>query len=295
VISEIKLLNKQKKETTIPTELKRQYNDNNSLFSNYNELKNTFSFFNTDFYIAKEIINQTLFNINKCISFLMNYFHKKEYDNLVLAIFYKDCTFDKLTLFLKLSTHKGMIDSFFNIYDKIETNLKYVLMALLYQRYYVFMKSKDTSRYGYNPIYEEDERNRFFELVDINVINEIRKITNDDDLKKILRLKEMKVDFNFSMKDVPKTEVDLKEMINEGKFDEIKKLDKELFFRSFFFLGQYSVSHFLSYLEVLRENFILSDDEQKMFVNIFEEVFEGRESFCKFVMEKLRFYEIITI
>ncbi|EOB13425.1 hypothetical protein NBO_75g0001 [Nosema bombycis CQ1] len=69
--------------------------------------------------------------------------------------------------------------------------------------------------------------------------------------------------------------------------------NKEKFFRDFCLLGSPSVSHFLSYLEIYKKEFKLSEEDQRLFLEVFSRIFIKRKSFTGIILGKMVKFGII--
>lgn len=92
---------------------------------------------------------------------------------------------------------------------------------------------------------------------------------------------------------LPEYNLDTSPISSIRKEDFTISKSKEKFFRDFCLLGSPSVSHFLSYLEIYKDHFILSEEDQRLFVDIFRGIFGSRRSFSRIILSKMVLFGIL--
>jgi len=109
----------------------------------------------------------------------------------------------------------------------------------------------------------EELKNSYKKHVNDKIFNNLFKLTNFNQLSEFFPEK------NLKPPQICEANNSLKNEIKNKNFENIKKLPKEEFFNEFLKLAQPSISHFLTYLEILKDFFILKKDEQELFLNLF--------------------------
>lgn len=262
--------------------------------------------FNGDMMVAYHIIDTFLFDKVECGINLTIYFIDYEFTNLIYGVFlYYLANKDKrgfiIALFMSLTKTEGFLPSFYNLYEYLIKvpeikELITLLMAFIYERYF-YPETECISYYKtsteHDPSLCNDERTRFFEILSPESVEILLRISNHEELKYQLRSEQKKMVPRYNVFK-EKELFDLKTLINARDLSKIKEYPKEDFFRTFLIISRYSVSHFLVHLEILKEYFILSWDEQRVFCAIIKELFTENSSFRRIVCNKLAEYKIIN-
>ncbi|KAM0679359.1 hypothetical protein BDAP_000226 [Binucleata daphniae] len=275
----------------------------------YNAQKQNFENLNGDYVIAMQLLQTFRFNVNDCKFFLVNYFAHQNFTQLVYALFlqYKknDCSFF-LCLFLELAKFENFLHIFYDLFYNLKDNFRStnnndalffvnLVMALLYERFY-FPTNETYSAYkvtcAYDPMYSQPEKANYMALIDAEIVKLMTCFSQRDYLMKNLpsRLHQ----YIVKEKEFGEVNNELKTYIKNKEDDKIKQMTKEQFFNSFFSISRHSISHFLSYLEILQDHFVLTKEEQEMFCKMFLDRFDTHCSYKKFVARKLKQFDVIS-
>lgn len=243
---------------------------------------------NLDEDIKNNLVNFNEISFFKIISIIENY----QFDIYeCLDVLHKEYSTYEIFIGILFLINNSSINSFYliNLYLRSiynEENSKILL------KIFPIMK-KDTRDRLIAFIYEWFiNRRKFKNLHEENIpfetpeeILELKKFIDKDtveELRKFLSLQSLEL---F----IP----EFKSIYEVGSINSIKKEDldfnknKKDFYRDFCLLGSPSVSHFLSYLEIYKNEMKMDEEQQKIFLEIFCEIFSNRTSFKKIVIDKM--------
>ncbi|KAM0687185.1 hypothetical protein COBT_001578 [Conglomerata obtusa] len=280
----------------------------NKKITHFIQCKNYFNDVNADALLTAQLINYFSFSTVDCRFFLINYFCSEDYIQLLYGMFLKIDTTEKAqfyAIFLLLTRLENFLKQFYELVPRFkqyfkDTNNKEsqqyfnTLMALLYERFY-YPTNEMSSFYKescqYDPLYSQTEAEMYSNLLDDDIVIEMLKFSDLKQLKKYLNPKFHH--FLINEKVIEESKINLKDMIHENSFEKIQALNKEDFFNAFFSISKHSISHFLTYMEMLQQFFVLNKEEQELFCVLFEKHFNEKHSFKKFVCEKLVLFKVI--
>ncbi|KAM0675014.1 hypothetical protein GVAV_001353 [Gurleya vavrai] len=280
--------------------------DIKNFFENHQNLVKSFQNTNCDVLIAFQIFKNLSFSVAEAKLSIKNYFEEKNYIQLIYAVFLYQNNFEKIFLqaiFLDMSKKEFFLSIFYDNFEEIKDYCKkneeskkflYAIIFMIYEQFYYPIDEVDsyyTQNIEYNPSLNIDNKHKFFQLLDEDLISFIMQFSDKKILKNAVDSK-----FNYLFVNEKEFEVSsfpLKEIIKNQEFHKIIDISKEEFFKAFFYIAKDSISHFLTYLEILKDYFVLSKDEQHLFCTIFEEQFADKKSFKKFICQKLELFNVI--
>lgn len=149
------------------------------------------------------------------------------------------------------------------------------LLSLLFESFY--NPGEENSVYissSYTPFGSPEDLGVFKSLVTKDTERVMRRISDPNKVEKFLHGER-----GESSREVQR--IDRAELESAG-FE-----NRKVFFRNFCHLGSPSISHFLTYLEIYKSHFVMTEEEQRLFLSIFFEVFDGLESFGRIAIGKM--------
>lgn len=153
------------------------------------------------------------------------------------------------------------------------------ILSLLFETSYT--SGEENSVYinsSYTPLKTDEETALFKSLVSDSTVVQMERISGRSKVQEFLR------------RDNPCSQI---RPMDRDAFEAAGFEDRETFFRNFCLLGSPSISHFLAYLEIYKEHFVLSAEQQRLFLSVFFEVFEHAESFRRIVASKMVQFRIV--
>lgn len=129
------------------------------------------------------------------------------------------------------------------------------------------------------PFGKDQDLIKIKEFVDDLTLDVLSKFCNLENLIQFLPEFKEKIEI-FLIKPIPKEKFVIQD-------------NREKFFRDFCLLGSPSVSHFLSYLEIYKKEFKLSEEDQRLFLEVFSRIFIRRKSFTGIILGKMVKFGII--
>lgn len=164
-----------------------------------------------------------------------------------------------------------------------DTEFRDTFLPLLFESFYspgrensVFVSS------SYSPLGNDEEMELFRSLVTEDTIKVMRRISGPDKTQRFLS--------NGAEVRMDRTEI---AAMSREEFEQTEFVDREAFFEGLCRLGSPSVSHFLAYLEMYKDDFVLSDEEQRMFLSVFSRMFGDSESFRHIVLGKMSLFKML--
>lgn len=265
------------------------------------DIRNTVSRFNTlklkykkmDYHclIAQQLLSNLQFNINECVCQLSCYFESEDIVQLVYAILTVSETIDKVDLILlvlSLAKEKGFLKELFPLIDSANRTHR-TLCCFIFEQYYN-QASAQKSYYDmsstYNPSFSQEEANVFKSMVSSEIVNEMRTYSSKEDLELF---------FGISIDDreieITEEAFQLQDTLNEHK--ELH-MDQREFFHNFCLIGSPSISHFLVNLEANARLFDLDEDSQRLFCEVFIEVFRDKTVFRDVLSSKFLKFRVVS-
>ncbi|TBT99335.1 hypothetical protein CWI36_2014p0010 [Hamiltosporidium magnivora] len=274
----------------------------------YKKFMEIFGIENGDFIVSKQIIDKFSTSYKEsCFQFYC-YFQKEYYDSLILSII-NGVVEDKIDLplyiyiFKKMGMYENFLTNYYDLilkirnkkteiidfYDKIIKFIN-ISMAFIFENFHN-LPEKHSSFYAeqvsYRPENDKGLSEMFKSLLNPSIINEMMKISNSNVLIDFLPPKYKNIVFIAEIYENTPQSIELKRIINENDFEKLKEMDKKEFYKAFMVLASPSISHFLTYFEILKNYFVMNSDEQRIFCTVFIEYFNDWNSYKRIVCEKL--------
>lgn len=258
----------------------------------------------SDTLIAFQIIKSFSFSHIDCRSYLLNYFFNNDYTCIIIAIFQNYATNANnlaflISLFVCFCRVEAFLSTFYVLMPEILENEKSrefvnVIMQLLYEKYY-YPHRETKSLYKqyaeYDPFLHEVERRMFLDCLNDEMIYRI-KLTSDKDVLRTVLNDTQKHLLPYN-KIIDCDVIDLYNMVRKSQYDDLDKVPKLDFFRSFLSIAQYSISHYLSYMELLKEHFKMNEQDQKLFYETLKDLYSDKEVFCQIIIKKMIKFNIL--
>ncbi|WUR02513.1 uncharacterized protein VNE69_02040 [Vairimorpha necatrix] len=227
------------------------------------------------------IIKNYQFDIYECLDELTKY-STNDIDYLAILYLINNEELDSfylINLFLRSIHDKENVNTLLKIFPMMNKQIRDRLIAFIFE-YFInrkfFRHSPDTKNF----FDSEEEISELKKFIDEDTVREMKKFVSIQNLESFLP------DFK-NIYEVKKINPVKKEDFNVNQ-------DKEGFYRDFCLLGSPSISHFLSYLEIYKEEMRMTEEDQKIFLDIFNEIFENRTSFKRIVLEKMSKFKFIN-
>lgn len=265
------------------------------------DIKNTVSKFNTlklkyekmDYHclIAQQLISNLQFNINECICQLSCYFESEDIVQLVYAILAASETIDQVDLILlvlSLAKEKGFLKELYPLIDSANKTHR-TLCCFIFEQYYN-QASAQKSYYDmsstYNPSFSQEEAELFKGTVGSAIVDEMRTYSSKEDL-------ELFFGISIDDKEIEITEeaFQLQDALNEHKEP---LMDQRDFFYNFCLIGSPSISHFLVNLEANARLFDLDEAGQRLFCEVFLDVFKDKRVFRDVLCGKFLKFGVVS-
>lgn len=233
-------------------------------------------------FCVAQAIRNFRFSIQECVTQLGHISRQKSLVDGIRALQQKENSLYLSALTLELARKQGFMRVLLQELSSFDCEFKDILIPLLFEHFYnpgeennsVYVSS------SYMPLRTSEDINLFKQLFTEDIVRNMKRISGSSKVERFLD--EGK---DPDTKKVPS--------IGREEFEKTDLKDREAFFKNFCFLGSPSISHFLKYLEIYKERFVLGEEDQKLFLSIFFETFEGLESFCRIVTEKMVRFGII--
>ncbi|ADM11955.1 uncharacterized protein Eint_080190 [Encephalitozoon intestinalis ATCC 50506] len=229
-----------------------------------------------------QIIRSFRFSVHECLGQL-GYISKQKTLVDGLRILHKEENSLYLSaLILELAKKQGFLKILLEDLPLFDQEFRDILLPLVFE-YFYGPSDESNSVYissSYIPLGTSEDIDPFRRLITETTVRNMKRISGSNKVEAFLNKKE-----NLEAKKVPR--------MSREEFEKTNFEDKNAFFRNFCLLGSPSVSHFLTYLEIYKEQLVLNEEEQKLFLSIFFKTFEGLESFSRIVLEKLVLFKIV--
>ncbi|AFM98724.1 hypothetical protein EHEL_080190 [Encephalitozoon hellem ATCC 50504] len=222
------------------------------------------------------------FSVQECVSQLGCISRQKSLVDGIRMLQKKENSLYLCALALEFAKKQGFLKILLEELPAFEQEFKGILIPLLFEQYHN-PSEESSSVYissSYMPLRTLEDINPFKQLITEDIAKNMKRISGTSKVEKFLN--EGKSE---DTKKVPR--------MSREEFEKTDFEDRKAFFKSFCLLGSPSISHFLTYLEIYKENFVLGEDDQKLFLSIFFETFGDYESFCRIVIEKMVRFRII--
>lgn len=230
---------------------------------------------------AVHIIKNFGFSIQECLLQLSFVSDQMQLVNAIRAVHNKDNVLYLSALVLELSRRQGFLAVLFDELPLFDVEFKDVLLSLLFEHFYEPGEESGTyANNSYIPLRSEEETRLFRGLMTEDTVRRMNRISNSSKVQKVVH------------GDIRSAETKTRTITKE-EFEATDFEDKDVFFRNFCLLGSPSVSHFLTYLEMYKEHFLLDKEDQRRFLAVFLEMFSSAESFKRIVLGKMVLFEIL--
>lgn len=211
-------------------------------------------------YSIISILQNYSFDLSECFNELQNF----TVDNIFEGILWMIGKIEDIYLIniiLRLIEDVITYDSFLFYCSKMPKHFRDLLLPFFYER---FINKKSFI----------ENMSKIQEYIDDKTRIEFIKFCSPESCSRLFKYKEIHI-----------------ECLSKDQF----KLneDKKVFYRDFCLLGSPSISHFLSYLEIYKNEMKMDEEEQKKFLEIFNEIFDSKLTFKKVILEKMRRFKFI--
>ncbi|AFN83441.1 hypothetical protein EROM_080190 [Encephalitozoon romaleae SJ-2008] len=233
-------------------------------------------------FCVSQAIRNFRFSIQECVTQLGYISRLKSLVDGIRVLQQKENGLYLSALVLELARKQGFMRVLLEELSSFDREFKDILIPLLFEHFYN-PSEENNSVYvssSYMPLRTSEDINLFKQLFTEDIVRNMKRISGSSKVEKFLDKGK-----DEGTKKVPR--------ISREEFEKTDLKDREAFFKNFCFLGSPSISHFLTYLEIYKERFVLNKEDQKLFISIFFEIFEGLESFCRIVTEKMVRFGII--
>lgn len=226
-------------------------------------VNNLKDFSNCDYirlYYIISILKNYCFDILSCLNELQNF----SIDNIFEGILWMIGKIDDIYLIniiLRLVEDNFTYNSFLFYCTKMPKNFRDLLLPFFYER---FINKKSFI----------ENFSKLQEFIDEKTKLEFIKFCSFDSCNKIFDYDECNI-----------------ESISKDQF-KINE-DKRIFYKDFCLLGSPSISHFLSYLELFKNEMRMDEENQKIFLEIFNDIFANKITFKKVVITKMKKFKFI--
>ncbi|EOB13786.1 hypothetical protein NBO_59g0008 [Nosema bombycis CQ1] len=256
------------------------------------------------YFFCISILKNFKFSIKECV----NELRSTAEDQIIISsiIIYSNITKDEDIVFLtsillkiiNLENYEMVLKGF----PFMNKNFRDFLITMIHENYLIKNYHKSNEHKNYNEHLKNDQHksnlndhhhksDRNFPFSKDQDLNKIKEFVDDltlDVLSKFCNLENL-IQFLPEFKE--KIEIPLIKPIPKEKF--VIHKDREKFFKDFCLLGSPSVSHFLSYLEIYKKEFKLSEEDQRLFLEVFSRIFIKRKSFTGIILGKMVKFGII--
>ncbi|KMV65554.1 hypothetical protein M970_080240 [Encephalitozoon cuniculi EcunIII-L] len=228
-----------------------------------------------------QIIKGFRFSVPECLSQLGPISRHKSLVDGIRILHREENSLYLCVLVLELAKKQGFLKILLEDLDSFDHEFRDLLLSLLFECFH--SPGEENSVYissSYTPLRTPEDLELFKHLTTENTARIMKRISGRGKVEKFFHEEEA-----AAGKEVLR--------ISREEFEKTDFGDKKMFFRNFCLLGSPSISHFLTYLEIYKEHFVLDKEDQKAFLSIFFEVFGGFESFCRIVVGKMVQFKII--
>lgn len=246
---------------------------------------------NYDCCIAQQIIRNLGFNMQECALQLTGYFNPGNIAQAVYSILISAgslATVDFILLVLSLSKEQNFLGEFYPFVDPSE-EVQRIVCSFIFEQYYNDVggqKSYYDMNSAYNPSFCTEEIELFKSVVSEDTIQEMRSYSSRQDLESFFGKQ-----INEDEVEITEEAFQLQDALNEHK--DVQMAQRE-FFHNFCLIGSPSVTHFLVNLENSVRHFDLNEDSQRVFCEVFLEVFGQKKVFREVVCRKMLKFGIIA-
>lgn len=211
-------------------------------------------------YFIISILKNYCFSIAECLNELQNYSVNDIFEGVLWMIGKIDNIY-LLNIILRLVEDNYTYDSFIFYCAKMPKPFRDLLLPFFYER---FINKRSFI----------ENISKLQDFIDESTKLEFVKYCSAESCSKLFDYKEAHV-----------------ESISKDQFKVCE--DKRTFYRDFCLLGSPSISHFLSYLELYKNEMRMNEEEQKIFLEIFEEIFVNRITFKNVIIGKMKKFQFI--
>lgn len=231
---------------------------------------------------AMQIIRNFEFSIQECLAQLGSVYNSKQLVAAIRLLHNRKNILYISALAIELARKKGFLKDLLSELPGFDAGFRDTLLSLLFESFY--SRPEDKSVYpndSYVPLRFDEEVKLFDSLVTDETMRVMETISGASKVREF---------FPDMSRNDKKPEV---KSINREEFENIDFKDREGFFRGFCHLGSPSISHFLTYLEIYKDHFVLSEEDQKLFLSVFCEMFDASEVFGDVIIGKMILFKIL--
>jgi hypothetical protein len=240
-----------------------------------------------------QIIKNYQFDINECLDELDKLCINNEEFVGILYLQDKLDKFYLVSILIRSLNDDKSVGNLFSIFDKMDKKFRDLLIPFIFEHFInrrIYKFNQDI-KFIFDTKEEIQEIKKY---IDEDTVREMKKYLSLQSLESFVP--EYKNVYEMSQIDLIKKEEFDNFILQKNSENIINEEDcafKKDLYINFCKLGSPSISHFLTYLEIYKDHLRMNDEEQKIFIEIFNEMFGTRDSFKKIVLGKMLKFKFI--